>query len=109
MKFVYLFTFFDELILAYNHSVESTLTQPSDVMSSSNHNTLIKCCDSCTLLSHHLYQSVTSLCMALFDRLCGLVVRVLDYRSGGLGSIPGTTRKQSSGSGTGSTQPREYN
>jgi hypothetical protein len=27
------------------------------------------------------------------DRLCGLVVRVLGYRSGGLGSIPGTTRK----------------
>jgi hypothetical protein len=26
------------------------------------------------------------------DRLCGLVVRVLGYRSGGLGSIPGTTR-----------------
>jgi hypothetical protein len=26
------------------------------------------------------------------DRLCGLVVRVLDYRSGGTGSIPGTTR-----------------
>jgi hypothetical protein len=26
------------------------------------------------------------------DRLCGLVVRVLDYRSGGSGSIPGTTR-----------------
>jgi hypothetical protein len=25
------------------------------------------------------------------DLLCGLVVRVLDYRSGGLGSIPGTT------------------
>jgi hypothetical protein len=41
------------------------------------------------------------------DRLCGLVVRVLGYRSGGLGSIPGTTK--SSGSGTGSTQPREYN
>jgi hypothetical protein len=35
------------------------------------------------------------------DRLCGLVVRVLGYRSGGPGSIPGT--------GTGSTQPREYN
>jgi hypothetical protein len=34
---------------------------------------------------------------------------VLDYRSGGLGSIPGTTRKKSSGSGTGSAQPREYN
>jgi hypothetical protein len=27
------------------------------------------------------------------DRLCGLVVRVLDYRSGGPLSIPGTTRK----------------
>jgi hypothetical protein len=26
------------------------------------------------------------------DRLCGLVVRVLGYRSGGAGSIPGTTR-----------------
>jgi hypothetical protein len=44
------------------------------------------------------------------NRLCGLVVRVLDYRYGGPGSIPGTTRKEiSSGSGTGSTQPREYN
>jgi hypothetical protein len=28
----------------------------------------------------------------MVDRLCGLVVRVLDYRSGGPGSIPGTTR-----------------
>jgi hypothetical protein len=27
------------------------------------------------------------------DRLCGLVVRVLGYRSGGPGSIPGTIRK----------------
>jgi hypothetical protein len=36
-----------------------------------------------------------------------LVVRVLGYRSGGPGSIPGTTKKRS-GSGTGSTQPREY-
>jgi hypothetical protein len=43
------------------------------------------------------------------DRLCVLVVRVLGYRSGGPGSIPGTTRKKSSGSVTGSTQPREYN
>jgi hypothetical protein len=42
------------------------------------------------------------------DRLCGLVVRVLGYRSGGPGLIPGTTRKKSNGSGTGSTQPREY-
>jgi hypothetical protein len=51
------------------------------------------------------------------DRLCGLVVRVLGYRSGGPGSIPGTTRfsekkkeeKTGSGSGMGPTQPREYN
>jgi hypothetical protein len=28
------------------------------------------------------------------DRLCCLVVRVLGYRSGGPGSIPGTTRKR---------------
>jgi hypothetical protein len=30
----------------------------------------------------------------LQDRLCGLVARVLGYRFGGLGSIPGTTRKK---------------
>jgi hypothetical protein len=35
------------------------------------------------------------------DRLCGLVVRVLGYRSGGPSSILGTTRKKSSGSGKG--------
>jgi hypothetical protein len=28
------------------------------------------------------------------DRLCGLVVRVVFYRSGGPGSIPGTTKKK---------------
>jgi hypothetical protein len=28
------------------------------------------------------------------DRLFGLVVRILGYRSGGPGSIPGTTRKK---------------
>jgi hypothetical protein len=44
----------------------------------------------------------------LFDRLCGLVVKVFGYRSGGPGSIPGITKKIS-GSETGSTQPREYN
>jgi hypothetical protein len=43
------------------------------------------------------------------NQLCGLVVRVLGYRSGGPGSIPGTTRKKSSESGMGSTQPCEYN
>jgi hypothetical protein len=30
----------------------------------------------------------------LKGRLCGLVVRVLGYRSGGPGSIPGTTSKK---------------
>jgi hypothetical protein len=30
----------------------------------------------------------------LSDLLCGLVVRVLGYRSRGPGSIPGTTRKK---------------
>jgi hypothetical protein len=45
----------------------------------------------------------------LRDRFCSLVVRVLGYRSGGPGLIPGTTRKKSSGSGTGSTQAPEYN
>jgi hypothetical protein len=32
--------------------------------------------------------------ITLSDRLCDLVVRVLGYRSGGPGSIPGTTRKK---------------
>jgi hypothetical protein len=43
------------------------------------------------------------------DRLCGLVVRGLGYRSGGPGSIPGTIRKKSSEFVTGPTQSREYN
>jgi hypothetical protein len=43
------------------------------------------------------------------DLLCGLVVRVLGYRSGGPDTIPGTTRKKSAGPGKWSTQPREYN
>jgi hypothetical protein len=46
--------------------------------------------------------------VCLEDRLCGLVVIVLGYRSGGPGSIPGATKK-STDSGTGSSQPREYN
>jgi hypothetical protein len=33
-------------------------------------------------------------CNAVSDRLCGLVVRFLGYRSGGPGSIPGTTREK---------------
>jgi hypothetical protein len=46
----------------------------------------------------------------LFNRLCGLVVRVPGYRSRGPGLTPGAIRfLRSSGSRTGSTQPREYN
>jgi hypothetical protein len=43
------------------------------------------------------------------DRLCGLVVRVLGYRSGGPCSIPRHYQKKNNRPGTGSTQPREYN
>jgi hypothetical protein len=31
---------------------------------------------------------------SLFDQFCGLVVRIVGYRFGGPGSIPGTTRKK---------------
>jgi hypothetical protein len=40
---------------------------------------------------HRLY---ILLVYRMVDRLCGPVVRVLGYRSGGPGSIPGTTRKK---------------
>jgi hypothetical protein len=43
------------------------------------------------------------------DRLCGLVVRVLDYRCRGPGFDSRALQKKSSGSRTGSIQPREYN
>jgi hypothetical protein len=38
--------------------------------------------------------SVFVLSCVVKDRLCGLVVRVLGYRYGGPGSIPGTTKKK---------------
>jgi hypothetical protein len=40
------------------------------------------------------YLFICYLLQAQRDRLCGQVVRVLGYRSGGPGSIPGTTRKE---------------
>jgi hypothetical protein len=40
------------------------------------------------------------------DRLCGLMVRVLGYRSGGPGSSPGTTRNKKV---VGLEPGREYN
>jgi hypothetical protein len=47
--------------------------------------------------------------MVTCDRLCGLVVKVPDYRFRGSSSIPGATSffLRSSGSGMGSTQPRD--
>jgi hypothetical protein len=44
----------------------------------------------CNYLNRGRYSSS---CL-LVDRLCGLVVRVLGYRSGGPGSIPGTRKKK---------------
>jgi hypothetical protein len=37
---------------------------------------------------------IISFVLIVIDRLCGLVVRVFVYRSGGPGSIPGTTKKK---------------
>jgi hypothetical protein len=55
-----------------------------------------------------VWMSAFIMCVILSDRLCGLVVRVHGYRSRvRLPVLPDFLR--SSGSGTGSTQPREYN
>jgi hypothetical protein len=42
----------------------------------------------------HLKSTESLRATPTIDRHCGLVVRVLGYRSGGPGSIPGTTRKK---------------
>jgi hypothetical protein len=47
--------------------------------------------------------------VSTIDRLCDLVVRVPGYRSVGLGFDSRALQKKSSGSGTGFTQPCEYN
>jgi hypothetical protein len=47
----------------------------------------------CTYRIQHIYIYIYIYRMG-HDRLCGLVVRVLGYRSGVPGSIPGTTRKK---------------
>jgi hypothetical protein len=46
------------------------------------------------LLSHPARSLIIIPTDLLRDRLCGLVVTVLSYRSGGSGSIPGTIRKK---------------
>jgi hypothetical protein len=43
------------------------------------------------------------------DPLCGLVFRVLDYKFGGSGSIPVTTKNKVVGLERGPLKPREYN
>jgi hypothetical protein len=68
-------------------------------------------CSSVALLDIHFITTAVrnsnfTAYVRIFDRLCGLVVRVLE---GSRVRFPGTTTKKSSGSGTGSTQPREYN
>jgi hypothetical protein len=49
-----------------------------------------------TLLSttYCLVKILNCITIGYTDRLCGLVVRVHSYRSGGPGSIPGTTKKK---------------
>jgi hypothetical protein len=48
------------------------------------------------ILPSYFFGAVSILSSRLFqgDRLCGLVGRVLGYRSGSPGSIPGTTNKK---------------
>jgi hypothetical protein len=41
-----------------------------------------------------IFVNIIIIITIIIDHLCGLVVRVLGYRSGGPGSIPGTTRKK---------------
>jgi hypothetical protein len=53
--------------------------------------------DSATEFSSVINNSTDSILSAIYyayDSLCGLVVRVLGYRSGGPGSILGTTKKK---------------
>jgi hypothetical protein len=46
------------------------------------------------LYKNFVYYPLLVTVLEPWDRLCGLVVRVLGYGSGGPGSIPGTTRKK---------------
>jgi hypothetical protein len=46
-----------------------------------------------TIKKYSVSENYVNINGLFFDRLCGLVVRVLGYRSGGPGSILGTTKK----------------
>jgi hypothetical protein len=53
------------------------------------------CCNvSSPCVLHVAIQNFFTLAIHLTDRFCGLVVRVLGYRSGGPDSIPGTAKKK---------------
>jgi hypothetical protein len=60
------------------------------------------------IIDHCCFIIIIIIIIIIIDRLCGLVVRVLDYRCRGPG-FDSRALQKSSGSGTGSTQPREYN
>jgi hypothetical protein len=76
----------------------------------SNKNMLTKFQEKTRIRNLTLFVCTNSDVVVTVDYLCGLVVRVLGYRSRSPGSIPGPTNfLRSSGSGTESTQPREYN
>jgi hypothetical protein len=68
--------------------IEPKRTQALDVQSVAIHSYDLLVAAVTAKWKHYL--SYTEWC----GRLCGLVVRVLGYRSGGPGSIPGTTRKK---------------
>jgi hypothetical protein len=57
-------------------------------------------------ISDRIIKSNSAYIISPLTHICNAI---LGYRSGGPGSIPGTTEKKSSGFGTGSTQPRKYN
>jgi hypothetical protein len=64
----------------------STSTQLHKSLYTDSQNVLVRS----PTIAWHYYNS----CRDGSDRLCSLVVRVLGYRSGCPGSIPGTTRKK---------------
>jgi hypothetical protein len=65
---------------------------------------------SCNIRSYvYYYSSIPNVIFFCWKDPIYLRSVIIHSRSGGPGSIPDTTRKKSSGSGTGSTQPREYN